>query len=549
MDTIIRLLLSSFCFFGSLVIHARSEQLHRVFPAAQVEVYNRENDGTLGIVKPSQLSIQSKAPSSTSSIVDAAIDRFRKTLLMLPDFAEDYEENPEHRQLQEMTKILIQVASSDVQLREGVDESYTLCIEANSSGVELKSKTAFGVVRGLETLGQLMDFGWVDGAGDPVLIIDHLPLSVKDFPAFGFRGLLIDTSRHYLPLELILSNLDAMAMNKLNLLHWHLTDSQSFPFEAESMPELASKGAYHPKMVYTTKDIQTVVKEAYLRGIRVVPEVDLPGHSQSIVSSHPELMSSCPSPSEPIDPTNPSVYDFVRTVYSDLSKVFPDDFVHVGGDEVDFSCWQNSSRISNWMKTHNMTKSVELYEYFETRLLNIVKNQSKTPIVWQEVFNLNLTVTKDTIIDIWKGFDRKTMKEATERGFRIVLSGCWYLDYLNCDWDTFYDCNATNFTGAVDLLVGGHASMWGEHVDTSNFMSRVWPRASAVAERLWTGNVDWARQNARARIHKFRCKMVQKGFAAEPIGPGFCPHEVPFSHSDHSNVVFEEATAIREDLF
>lgn len=226
--------------------------------------------------------------------------------------------------------------------------------------------------------------------------------------------------------------------------------------------------------------------------------------------------------------------------------MFPDEYFHVGGDEVDLSCWLNSKKISSWMKHHNMTKSVELYQYFETRLLDIVNNQNKTPIVWQEVFNLNLTITKNTIIDIWKGFDRKTMAEATRRGFKIILSGCWYLDHLKDDWKTLYKCNCTNFTGDVDLIIGGHASMWGEHVDASNFISRVWPRASAVAERLWTGNVSLAQKNVMQRIQNFRCKMVQQGFAAEPIGPGFCSHEVPYRGRQHCNLLPEEANAGHE---
>ena len=112
----------------------------------------------------------------------------------------------------------------------------------------------------------------------------------QDEPSFEYRGLLIDTSRHYLPLNLILANLDAMSMNKMNVLHWHLTDSQSFPFKTNSIPEVADKGAFHPKMVYTTSDIENIVNEAYLRGIRVIPEIDMPGHTQAIAKSHPELM-------------------------------------------------------------------------------------------------------------------------------------------------------------------------------------------------------------------------------------------------------------------
>lgn len=237
---------------------------------------------------------------------------------------------------------------------------------------------------------------------------------------------MIDTARHYLPMNLILHNLDAMEMNKLNVLHWHITDSQSFPYQTQSYPELAEKGAYHPKLIYTTSDIMLVVHEAYLRGIRVIPELDLPGHSNAIGKARPDLLAHCPDPSEPVDPTNPEVYDFVETIYRDLSDIFPDSYVHVGGDEVNFDCWNNTKSIREWMEKNNVSTTVELYEYFETRLLHIVSDKlSKTPIVWQEVFNLNLTMSDRTIVDVWKGFDKNTVEQATKQSHRVILSGCW----------------------------------------------------------------------------------------------------------------------------
>lgn len=271
------------------LINAEHEVLHRVFPAAQVEVYNHDSN-RLGVVKPLHLSIQSFGPASTGSIVAAATHRFRNTLLQRPDFAEDYKENPENSQLHDITTIELHVVSQNVELVPGVNESYTVSIEEGAPDIKLRAHTAFGILRGLETLGQLLEFGWINDNGESEFVVHNLPLSIVDFPSFEFRGLLIDTSRHFLPLKLILANLDIMAMNKLNVLHWHLTDSPSFPFQARSMPELAKKGSYHPTMVYTTEDIQLVVREAYLRGIRVIPEVDLPGHTQSIAASHPELM-------------------------------------------------------------------------------------------------------------------------------------------------------------------------------------------------------------------------------------------------------------------
>ena len=263
-------------------------------------------------------------------------------------------------------------------------------------------------------------------------------------------------------------------------------------------------------------------------------------------------MSHCPTPSQPVDPTNPDVYTFVETIYDDLKDLFVDSMVHVGGDEVNFECWTKSKTIAAWMKDHNMTEPVELYEYFETRLLQIVNKKNRSPIVWQEVFNLNLTISNDTIVDVWKGFDQKTMEQAMNQSYRVILSGCWYLDHLGDTWETYYKCDPNNFTSTnPDLMIGGHASMWGEHVDASNFMSRVWPRASSMAERLWTGDVSTAKKNVNDRIHNFRCHMVQQGVAAGPIGPGFCPHEVPYLGEDDKDCPATEpssdSTLLREE--
>lgn len=241
-----------------------------------------------------------------------------------------------------------------------------------------------------------------------------------------------------------------------------------------------------------------------------------------------DARSHCPGPSEPLDPTKEEVYIFVDTIYKDLIEIFPDALVHVGGDEVNLDCWETSKSITKWMRQHNMSSSVELYEHFVTRLLRIVSGLGKKPIVWQEIFNFNLTITDETIVDVWKGFDTKTIEQATSSNFKVILSGCWYLDHLEKNWEDFYCCDPRNFTGNKHNMIGGHASMWGEHVDASNFMSRVWPRASSVAERLWTGDVVSAKKSIRERIHKFRCRLVLHGIDASPTGPGFCSHEVTF---------------------
>ena len=210
-----------------------------------------------------------------------------------------------------------------------------------------------------------------------------------------------------------------------------------------------------------------------------------------------------------------------------LSNVFDDEYIHVGGDEVNMDCWKNDTAIAKWMEQMGMNATVEAYDYFEQKLLNIVQDAERIPIVWQEVFNLNLSITDETIVDVWKGFDSKTLQHATEAGYQVILSGCWYLDHLNQNWKTMYDCNplAFNSTEKQNLL-GGHASMWGEMVDATNFMTRVWPRASAVAERLWTGRIaERHTSTIHDRLHSFRCFLIQQGIDAEPVGPGVCHND------------------------
>lgn len=532
---------------------------HKLFPSAQLELYTTSNP-TIGVVSVRNLTLTTTTYGGggggsvvVANFLQPAITRFMKALTRLPDFYDDYAVNPSNVPLHVVDRVEIVVESSNTTLYHGVKEGYELSIPHDRSVAVLKASTVFGALHGLETLGQLLEYGWMSsstntgtGAGsstssstsngdhssDAIFVIRDIPLYISDSPSYPYRGLMIDTARHYLPLDLILDNLDVMAMNKLNILHWHISDSQSFPYESKSYPELAKRGAYHPKRIYTVQDIQRVIQEAYLRGIRVIPEIDMPGHTNAIAKSHPEVMAHCPDPAEPMNPTVPETYRFVETLYRDLDDLFPDSHVHVGGDEVELSekCWLNSSQIVRWMTDHKMNKTVELYEYFETRLLEIVSNLGKTPIVWQEVFNLNLTIPNNTIIDVWKGFDKYTIQNATLQNYTVILSGCWYLDHLSDTWSTFYRCDPRNFTGgSKDLMIGGHASMWGESVDASNFISRVWPRASAVAERLWTGDVSkGASTTIDDRIHNFRCRMVQQGFGAGPTRPGFCPSEVRY---------------------
>ncbi|CAB9521936.1 hexosaminidase subunit [Seminavis robusta] len=542
--------------------------LPRLFPAAKQERYDPQARLLCTVLGHPSLFSTLRHPlvvgttSTTGStdhdddhpILEAAKKRFLEYLQQLPDYAEEYPVNPHKQELKPIKsiKLVVRDTANNATYHHvpaNVDESYQIQIDCNTGDqhrVLVQSRTVFGMVRALESLAQLVAFGWMDTSsssstdpvgsssdGKAVFVIRNTPLFVADKPTFSYRGLMIDTARHYLPLDLILSNLDVMSMNKLNVLHWHMTDDQSWPFQSTTYPEISEKGAYDPKHnVYSHDDVQQVLDAALLHGIRVIPEFDLPGHSAAVGRSHPELMSSCGddkkySFSAPLDPTKPQVYQFVENIYKEVAALFPDPFMHVGGDEVRLDCWKASKSIQRWAKVHGHMTEKELLNYFESILTDIVASNGKTPIAWQELLNEGVDLPPGTIIDVWKGFDKDTIINATKRNYPVIISGCWYLDHLQDKWKDYYKCDPLDFNGTKaqkDLVMGGHASMWGERVDPTDFTARVWPRASAVAERLWSGNDPRKslQQTVEQRLTNFRCFMVQRGVSAAPIGPGTC---------------------------
>jgi len=535
----------------------------RLFPAAKQEQYDPQTT-LLRTMEPKSLLFVHTIKTATGSrsnedhpVIQAATKRFHDYLHRLPDYPEDYPVNPQNVKLVPIQNIHLSLQDKNHTIRNGddgrvphtFDESYQIQIDSTSKDITVAAKTVFGIVRGLESLAQLVEFGWMTSASSqwtrlspakktPVFVIRNTPLFIADAPAYSYRGLMIDTSRHYLPLDLILHNLDVMAMNKLNVLHWHMTDAQSWPFESTTYPELSEHGAYSKHAVYTHENVQQVIHEAYLRGIRVIPEFDLPGHSQVLEKSHPELLSKCPRAqfAQPLNPTLPIVYDFVEKLYQEVTALFTDDFIHIGGDEVRLDCWKQDPQILAWAKGHNDMTANQLLNYFESILTDIVFSCDKTPIAWQELLNEGVELPPGTVIDVWKGFDTATIENATKAHYPVIISGCWYLDHLKDDWRTYYACEPLAFNGTKaqkELVIGGHASMWGERVDATDFMMRVWPHASAVAERLWSGSLpksyhDVLSKTVEERLVRFRCFMVLRGVTAAPIEPGSCRHEQPY---------------------
>ncbi|XP_072272370.1 beta-hexosaminidase subunit beta isoform X2 [Pyxicephalus adspersus] len=413
------------------------------------------------------------------------------------------------------------------------DESYKLSV--NDDGAVLQASQVWGAVRGLETFSQLV---YKDETG--AFLINKT--QITDFPRFAHRGILLDTSRHFLPLKVILRTLDAMSFNKLNVLHWHIVDDQSFPYQSETFPELSDKGAYQPfTHIYTFIDIRMVIEYARLRGIRVVPEFDTPGHADSWGKGQKDLLTPCYKDGEPsgtFGPVNPIInntYTFMYKLFREIGKVFPDQYIHLGGDEVDFSCWKSNPDINKFMAEHGFgTDYCKLESYYVQQILGIVSSLKKGYMVWQEVFDNHDQLKPDTVVEVWKEKNyQEEMAAVTAAGFQTLLSAPWYLNRITIgqDWIQIYHVEPTNFSGTEEqkhLVIGGEACLWGEFVDATNLTPRLWPRASAVAERLWSNKTVTSVQDAYNRLVVHRCRMVGRGIAAEPLYVGFCENEVNY---------------------
>jgi len=366
----------------------------------------------------------------------------------------------------------------------GEDESYEL--EVTNTGARLTAPTPLGTMHGMQTLLQLVAVS-PDGFTIPAV-------SIKDNPRFTWRGLMIDASRHFIPIDVIKRNLDGMEVVKMNVFHWHLSENQGFRVESKKLPKLHEMGS--DGLFYTQDEIRDVIAYARDRGIRVLPEFDLPGHSTAWFVGYPEL-ASAPGPYEierhwgvfdpAIDPTNENTYKFLDQFIGEMARLFPDQFFHVGGDEVNGKQWDANPKIQEFMHAHGIKDNKALQAYFNKRLQAIVSKHGKSMIGWDEV--LDPSLPKDITIQSWRG--AASLADAARQGYRGLLSNGWYLDL---GWsaarhyavDPMGESASTLSGEEKSRILGGEACMWTEYADAENIDSRIWPRNAAIAERLWS---------------------------------------------------------------
>jgi len=364
------------------------------------------------------------------------------------------------------------------------DESYQL--DVTPERARLTAPTPVGVLRGMETFLQLVE---LDAQGFSVPA-----LRITDRPRFPWRGLMIDVCRHWMPEDVLKRNIDAMAAVKLNVLHLHLTDDQGFRIESKKHPrlhEFGSEGHYCTQALITE-----LIAYARDRGIRVVPEFDMPGHTTSWCVGYPELASG-PGPYQierkwgvfdpTLDPTREETYTFLDSLIGEMAALFPDEYFHVGGDEVNGKQWDTNPAIVAFKKSHGMKDNTDLQLYFNRHLLPIVQKHGKKMIGWDEIFHPDLP--HDIVVHSWRG--PESLAQTARLGYMSILSNGYYLDFAlpRADYyrvDPLVGAAASLTPEQASRILGGEACMWSELVTPENIDSRIWPSTAAIAERFWS---------------------------------------------------------------
>ncbi|KAK4498153.1 hypothetical protein PRZ48_010809 [Zasmidium cellare] len=455
-------------------------------------------------------------------------------------------------------EIVLEQSGPDGGNVSSVDESYGL--EVTEAGkVTISAKSSIGLLYGLTTFSQLF-YKHTNGG----VYTDKAPVSVTDEPKFKWRGLNVDTSRTFKPLADLYRTIDAMAFNKFNRLHWHITDAQSWPLEVPALPELADKGVYVDFQRYSPEDIKQVQEYGNLVGVTVAMEIDNPGHTSSIWFSHPDLIAAfnkqpdwttycAEPPCGSLKLNSTKVYDFLEKLLDDLlPRLKPyTPYFHLGGDEVN----KNTYLLDDTVRS-NASEVLQplMQKYMDRNMNQVTQKYHLTPLVWEEMLlEWNLTLPHNTIIQTWQSTD--AVINSVKKGFQTLVGNYnyWYLDCGKGQWLDFYPSNAADYwpfndycapvhnwrvmysldplegvpENSTHLVIGGEAHIWSEQTDTVNLDKMIWPRLCAAGEILWSGAKDASGQNrsqieASPRLAEMRERLVARGVGAEPIQMPFC---------------------------
>ncbi|XP_053677252.1 probable beta-hexosaminidase fdl [Anopheles nili] len=450
--------------------------------------------------------------------------------------------------------------SGDTHLTMHTDESYNVTVthSARVLIVKITANTFFGAKHGLTTLQQLI---WFDDEERTLKVLNKV--SIEDVPKFNYRGLMLDTSRHYFTVDAIKRTLVGMSHSKLNRFHWHITDSQSFPLVSKYYPQLARYGAYSEREVYTPDDVRELAAFAKVRGIQIIPEIDAPAHAGNgwdwgpkhglgelslCINQQPWSNYCGEPPCGQLNPKNNNTYLILQRLYEELLEIVgPLDYFHIGGDEVNLECWQQHFNDSD-MRT--LWCDFMLQAYHRLQLASTRQNMTAPRMVgvWSSGLTSAPCLSKGAFaVQVWGGSKWPENFQLINGGYSLVIShvDAWYLDcgfgswrstgegacspYRN--WQTVYKHRPWEEMKLTSLqmrqILGGEACLWTEQVDESILDARLWPRASALAERLWTDPIEERYSESVPlevynRMSVFRNHLLELGLRAEPIFPKYC---------------------------
>lgn len=520
----------------------------------------------------------------TPAVLDGPIPTFAP----FPDGNEKRDGLTDYNAIREVS---VKVDNTGADLQHNVDESYTLKIAENSNQIEITAKTRWGALHAFTTLQQIVI------ANHGQLMVEQ-PVSIRDSPLYPVRGVMVDTARNFISLNKIFEQIDGMALSKLNVLHWHITDTQSWPIEVSSYPQM-TKDAYSRRETFTPSSVRKVIEYARSRGVRVVPEIDMPGHSASgwkqidpdIVACEdswwsnddwPKHTAVQPNPGQ-LDIANDKTYEVVEKVYNDLSSLFTDNWFHVGGDELQPNCFNTSKHVRDWFKKDSSRTFNDLLQHWVDKTVPMMKKAKKDRrlVMWEDmVLSENMhakKVPKDIVMQSWNA-GLTHIKNLTSLGYDVIVSSadfmyldCGYGGYVGNDprynemenpkpgeftfnyggpggswcapyktWQRIYDYDFTDGLTAQEKkhVLGAIAPLWSEQVDDVVISYKMWPRAAALAELVWSGNVgkDGAKRTTHMtqRILNFREYLLANDVMAAPLQPKYClrnPHHCDLSYN------------------
>ncbi|KAF8648772.1 hypothetical protein AX16_006179 [Volvariella volvacea WC 439] len=424
------------------------------------------------------------------------------------------------------------------------DEAYTLTIPDNGSSATLSSNSTLGLFRGLTTFSQL----WYEWDGNTYTL--EAPISISDRPAYPYRGLMLDTSRNFFPVDDIKRTLDAMSWVKINQFHWHIVDAQSFPFVIPGFERISRAGAYAPSWIYSPKDIKEIIEYANSRGIDIIPEIDTPGHTAIIHNAYPEHIAcnnaspwttyAYQPPSGQLRIASPATTNFTADLLTSAAKMFPGNYFSTGGDEINQNCYRDDPQTQEELQRQG--KNIEqALDTFTQVTHNALHDIGKTTVVWQEMaLDHEVVLRNDTLIMVW--ISSEDAAAVADKGFRIVhaASNYFYLDCGGGGWvgqnpegnswcDPFktwqkaysFDPNAGLTEEQSSLVMGGQQLLWSEQSSPYNMDSIIWPRAASSAEVFWSGPGGDAGA-ALARLHDVAFRFNRRGVRAIALQPLWC---------------------------